>query len=205
MVGSEYNFFDSIPLECTALGASIDMKEYQSILAYAKDAHSQSGLGRLWSLLQVMPPKMKHALESDPSWRNFALAIKAGSKELWEVFDRCATIRAWSRAKGCTPPFPDASETNYMSDLQKEQLYKDWSKQEAEMLEWLRINDSNYKISQEAKASNNLIEKGLAYWYTVCLLKRHGEFDLDNYVPISYARRIKIVALPNDLGSTPQK
>ena len=205
MVGLEYNFFDSIPLECTALGASIDMKEYQSILAYAKDAHVQSGLGRLWSALQVMPPKMKHILESDPSWRNFASAIEAGSDELWQVFDRCATIRAWSRAKGSIPPFPEASETNYMSDLQKEQLYKDWSKQEAEMLEWLKINDSNYKISQEGKVSGDPILKGLAYWNTVCLLADHGEFDLDNYVPLSYARRIKIVALPNDLGSTPPK
>ena len=92
-----------------------------------------------------------------------------------------------------------------MSDLQKEQLYKDWSKQEAEMLEWLRINDSNYKISQEGKVSDDPILKGLAYWNTVCLLADHGEFDLDNYFSISYARRIKIVALPNDLGSTPPK
>ena len=205
MVGSEYNFFDSIPLECTALGASIDMKEYQSILADAKDAHVQSGLGRLWSALQVMPPKMKDALESDPSWRNFAKAIEAGSDELWEVFDRCATIRAWSRAKGSIPPFPEATMTNNMSDLQKDQLCKDWSKQEAEMLEWLSVNDLDYKISQEAKASNDLISKGLAYWHTVCLLRHHGEFDLDNYVPISYARKIGIVALPNDLGSTPPK
>ena len=205
MVGSEYNFFDSIPLECTALGASVDMKEYQSILAYAKDAHVQSGLGRLWSALQVMPPQMKDDLDSDPSWRNFASAIEAGSDELWRVFDRCATIRAWSRAKGCMPPFPDASMTNNMSELQKEQLCTTWIKQEAEMLEWLSINDSDYKISQEAKTSNDLISKGLGYWHTVCLLKRHGEFYLDNYVPISYARKIGIVALPNDLGSTPPK
>ncbi len=205
MVGSEYNFFDSIPLECTALGASVDTKEYQSILAYAKDAHVQSGLGRLWSALQVMPPQMKDDLDSDPSWRNFASAIEAGSDELWRVFDRCATIRAWSRAKGCMPPFPDASMTNNMSELQKEQLCTTWSKQEAEMLEWLSINDSDYKISQEAKTSNDLISKGLGYWHTVCLLKRHGEFVLDNYVPISYARKIGIVALPNDLRSTPPK
>ena len=205
MVGSEYNFFDSIPLECTTLGASVDIKEYQSILAYAKDAHVQSGLGRLWSALQVMPSQMKDALESDPSWRNFASAIEAGSNELWQVFDRCATIRAWSRAKGCMPPFPDASMTNNMSELQKEQLCTTWIKQEAEMLEWLSINDSDYKISQEAKTSNDLISKGLGYWHTVCLLKRHGEFYLDNYVPISYARKIGIVALPNDLGSTPPK
>ena len=103
------------------------------------------------------------------------------------------------------PPFPDASMTNNMSELQKEQLCTTWIKQEAEMLEWLSINDSDYKISQEAKTSNDLISKGLGYWHTVCLLKRHGEFYLDNYVPISYARKIGIVALPNDLGSTPPK
>ena len=205
MVGSEYNFFDSIPLECTTLGASVDMKEYQSILAYAKDAHVQSGLGRLWSALQVMPPKMKDALESDPSWRNFASAIEAGSDELWQVFDRCATIRAWSRAKGCMPPFPEASMTNNMSDQQKDQLCTNWNKQETEMLEWLSINDSDFKISQEGKVSDDPISKGLAYWHTVCLLKRHGEFYLDNYVPISYARKIGIAPLPNDLGSTPPK
>ena len=148
---------------------------------------------------------MKDALESDPSWRNFAKAIEAGSDELWEVFDRCATIRAWSRAKGSIPPFPEATMTNNMSDQQKEQLCKDWSKQETEMLEWLSINDLDYKISQEGKVSDDPISKGLAYWHTVCLLRHHGEFDLDNYVPISYARKIGIVALPNDLGSTPPK
>ena len=205
MVGSEYNFFDSIPLECTTLGASVDMKEYQSILAYAKDAHVQSGLGRLWSALQAMPPKMKDALESDPSWRNFASAIEAGSNELWKVFDRCATIRAWSRAKGCIPPFPEAAMTNNMSDQQKDQLCTNWNKQETEMLEWLSINDSDFKISQEGKVSDDPISKGLAYWHTVCLLKRHGEFYLDNYVPITYARKIGIAPLPNDLGSTPPK
>ena len=205
MVGSEYNFFDSIPLECTTLGASVDMKEYQSILAYAKDAHVQSGLGRLWSALQVMPSQMKDALESDPSWRNFASAIEAGSNELWQVFDRCATIRAWSRAKGCIPPFPEASMTNNMSEQQKDQLCTNWNKQETEMLEWLSINDSDFKISQEGKVSDDPISKGLAYWHTVCLLKRHGEFYLDNYVPISYARKIGIAPLPNDLGSTPPK
>ena len=205
MVGLEFDFYDSIPLECTTLGASVNMKDYQEILSYAEHSHSQSGLGRLWSVLQVMPPKMKRDIESDPSWRNFASAIESGSEELSEVFDRCANIRAWSRAKGCIPPFPEASMTNNMSDLQKEQLCTTWSKQEAEMLEWLSINDLNYKISQEAKASNDLISKGLAYWNTVCLLRQHGEFDLDNYVPISYARKQGIVALPNDLGSTPPK
>lgn len=202
MVGSEFDFVDSIPLECTKLGASVDLMQYQSILNDAKDVHVQSGLGRLLSALQVMPPKMKNELESDPSWRNFTSAIEAGSKQLELVFDRCTFLRAWTQSTGGKIPFPAAFLTNNLTQASKEQLYLDWKTQEQEMLTWLKTNDPNYALSEVAKSSQDPILRGLANWHTVCLLKNTGQFTLDNYVPISYARKIGIVALPNDSGST---
>ena len=203
MVGSEFNFFDSIPLECTKLGTSVDMAQYHSILNYAKDIHVQSGLGRLWSALQVMPPKMKNSLESDPSWRSFTSAIEAGSKQLELVFDRCSCLRAWTQSTGGKVPFPAASFTNYLTQASKEQLYIDWKIQEQEMFKWLQTNDSNNALSELGKSSPDPILRGLANWHTVCQLKNNGHLALDNYVPISYARKIGIVSIPNDSGSNP--
>ena len=152
-----------------------------------------------------MPPKMKDALESDPSWRNFASAIEAGSDELWQVFDRCATIRAWTQAGGTVPPFPEAWITNSMTSDAKDRLCNEWKKQEQEMTTWLKANDSNYGISEAGKSSEDPISRGLAYWNTICLLARNGPVNLDNYISIARARKLGIVALPNDLGSTPPK
>lgn len=203
MIGSPFAFFEAIPLECTALGRDIDIATYKESLQRGGNAHSQSGLGRLVRTLQVMPPKMRSTVESDPSWRNFAAAIEMGSEQLGEVFDQCAVLRAWTQARKLDPPFPEAIQTDRMTSEEREALFDAWKAQAEEMLEWFQENDSNYEILIAGMASGDRIQAGLAYWYLVCLIVRSSDSDLvaRNYVPISTVRRMGVAPLPNESGT----
>ena len=202
MAGRAFDFFDSIPLECTRLGAEISMKMYQDIVTGAKQAHGQSGLGRFARLVELMPAKMRRVLEADPYWRSFASAIESGTEQLADVFTYEAVVEAWTKSGLCSSCPTDEQR----SKLNEEETKQAFKRNVAEMDAWFEKNDtSNHQIIKRALDGDNKTAHGIAYWYMVCKLagaSRDGITHLDNYIPIESARKMGIVALPNEAGES---
>jgi len=220
MVGQEYTFSEAIPLECTILGKVIDIKDYQEVLEYAKNSQQESSLYRLYRTVELMPEQMKVQLQSDPSWRNYTVAIRSGSEKLIEVFDWAVVISAWTQANKVNPPLPSALVIQNKTTAQKEDLITNWKAYETDMFNWFEKRDSRIcKLLHETRDSDLLthsgdhvkegdfINIGIGYWYAVSEIAQQSPVDIVTmtYIPIARMRREGIVAIPNETVSNPPK